>query len=84
MLQNNPNGSSSSSNALVKPSGLQSQMTIKNTQMTSQQNIATTGDGMGGGSYDGGLNAIPTVKSLAATSANSGQTIGPMLSHSTK
>ena len=38
----------------------------------------------GGGSYDGGLNAMPTVKSLAATSANSGQTIGPMLSHSTK
>jgi len=52
--------------------------------MTSQQNIASTGDGMPGGSYDGGLNAMPTVKSLAATSANSGQTIGPALSHSAK
>jgi len=59
-------------------------MTLKNTQMTSQQNLTSVGDGMPNGSYDGGLNAMPTVKSLAATSANSGQTIGPMLSNSTK
>jgi hypothetical protein len=56
-------------------------MTMKNVPGGNQGlNGQSTGDLMQGG----GLVAMPTKQSMTATSVNSGQTIGPALSNSTK